>query len=88
MLLPLFTLSLRRHYAKPSLWFNSVINASWVPMVRRLEGATKDLIPNPQMCLTHKSAPPLRAKGASTLWSTLSDLNNEFDVQKMCPTEL
>ena len=88
VLLPLFTLSLCRHHANISLWFNSVVNASWAPVVRRLEGAMKDLIPNPHLLVTHKPAPPLRAKWASMLWSILSGLNNEFDLEKMCPTEL
>ena len=48
VLLPLFTLSLCRHHAEMSLYFNSVVNASWAPIVRRLEGTMKDLIPNPQ----------------------------------------
>ena len=71
---------------KISLWFNCVADASWAPIVRHLEGAMKDLIPNPQMFVPTR-APPLRAKWASMLWSTLSGLNNEFDLQKMSPTE-
>ena len=82
MLLPVFPLSLCRHHAKISLSFNSVANASWAPIVRRFEGRMKDLIP--KFC-TYKPAPPLRAKWASILWSTLSGLNNEFDLQKNVP---
>ena len=62
VLLPLFTLSLRRHHAQISLWFNSVVNASWTPIVRHVEGAMKDLIPHPQVFMTHNPAPPLRAQ--------------------------
>ena len=47
--------------------------------MRHLEGAIRDLIPNPQIFVT------LRAEWASMLWSTLSGLNNEFDLQKNVP---
>ena len=62
--------------------YSSVIKASWTPVIRRLEHALKCLVPNLQMFVTHKRAPPLRAKWASWLWSTLSGKNDE-----VCPNE-
>ena len=56
-----------------------------VSSVRRLEGAMKDSIPNPQIFVTHKPAPPLSTKWASMLWSTLSGLNDEFAFSKCAP---
>ena len=67
------------------VWFNSVANASWAPIVGRPEDALKDLMPNPQMFVTHKPAPPLRAEWAPMLSCTLNGLNNQFDSQKNVP---
>ena len=36
----------------------SVINASWTSVIGRLEHALKCLVPNLQMFVTHKLAPP------------------------------
>ena len=62
--------------------YSSVINASLTSVIRRLEHSLKCLVFNLQMFVTHTPAPPLRAKWASRLWSTLSGKNDE-----VCPNE-
>ena len=56
---------------------SSFINV-WSPVIGRPENALKGLIPKLQMFVTHKPAPPLRAKWASMLWSTLSGRNDKM----------